>query len=209
MRRWNRSRSFSAAASAGCQTARMSSRPACGVFAIVSASWYSAWFAKPSRRARSPRRRRISRMRSLLSLSFPLSPRLTQLRQAFSRSARSSAVARNGSTADRVLAMTQRPVRPRSSAATAAARRRLSGRPASCAGSSRTSATCSSSARRFCANVVYSVASRVFSAVSRALSAAGRRAPRRSSEMAYRSATRRCSGVSGAARLRCTEATRS
>ena len=91
-------------------------------------------------------------MMALLSVAPPLSPRLTNARQTFSRAERTGEAARNGSTLERVLTTTNLPESLRAAAFEAAASFRPWGRPARSA--SESSIQVLSSASRFWLNLV-------------------------------------------------------
>ena len=75
-------------ATAAFHTFIISAIAASGVLAMLSSMIQCAWLAKPSSLARSARSARISVMTGLLSCAPALSPRLTHIRQTFSRRSR-------------------------------------------------------------------------------------------------------------------------
>ncbi len=127
-------------------------------------------------RARSLRSRTVS----AISAAFSVSPRFTQAVKAFSRRSRRVENCRKGSIEERDRVMTCLPARSRSRAASAAAERTDSGRPARSSSPSSTSMKPFSAASTFWLNAVPSSASRSLISASRFLPASSSAAPARS-----------------------------
>jgi hypothetical protein len=133
-------------------------------------------------------------MRAFVSCRLLLSPRPLNARQTFSRRSRRFDAARNGSTLERVLTMTQTPGTPRSTAAARADVTCEAGRPAR--SSSDSSVThVFSSARIRAENAANSVASSWLIWPSRACGGPSSRAPDRTKRSWTFSTRRTCSGL--------------
>ena len=137
-------------------------------------------------------------MVALVSCESPLSPRLTNVRQTFSRRSRRVEYSRNGSTAERVLSTAPLALMPRDSAAAASAARVDAGRPSKSRSASRTSQCSFSSASSACENRVYRPASSWLIAASRVLAVVSRLAPARTKSVCSSHVSRCCSASSPA-----------
>ena len=98
-------------------------------------------------------------MVALLSCASPLSPRMMNMRQTFSRRSRRVEKVRKGSVLERVLTMAHFPGLPCDTAAAAACSRRAGASPARSDSFSSSTICVPSSASRFWLNLVESVAS--------------------------------------------------